>query len=84
MTDELLAQIERRLAKLEQTLVGLADDIRAILRRDASQEQRLAALEIEAVASGKRATQSSRIKWGTIAAGIATVIALLLERLLGP
>ena len=66
---------KHQLTELISATRRLGDDVRAVLRRDAEQSDRIAALELQAVSEGKRAGKTSGRAWGSLAALVGVAVA---------
>lgn len=68
--------------RTEALVTELATDVRAVLRKDVDHEARIGALEKEAIAKGESAGRGAGTKWGVLAGGIGTVLAVVIEWLM--
>jgi hypothetical protein len=65
-------------------LDDLSTDVRAVLRRDVNQEERIGALEKEAIARGQQAGRAAGMKWGGAASFVGAVVLYVLQNFLAP
>jgi hypothetical protein len=69
--------------QLTQLVGELSTDVRAVLRRDATQEERIGVLEKEAILRAQQAGKVSGMKWGGAATIIGPVVLWLLQHVTG-
>lgn len=63
-------------------LRDLSRDVRAVLRRDATQEERIAILERKAITEGQQAGTSAGTRWGLTASAVGTIVAAVIQWLM--
>lgn len=64
-------------------LDDLSRDVRAVLLRDANQEERIGALEKEAILRGQQAGRAAGMKWGGAATLVGPIVLWVLQQIFG-